>query len=463
MPRPFIKHLLTVAVSFSLVACATDPINPIQVDVNSPSKWQSPHTGNAVNAHWLNDFADAELSAMAAQAMQTNRTLAQARYQLEQARQQAVIAGADQLPGVTLNGRASRSDSGSAILSNYDLDLRLSWQLDIWGQLDDQAREAALNLAAQQASLADSELTLISDLASNWYRLQEAQMLLALYQQRRANLQENLELIQSRYQQGLSSALDIYLARNNVRSEDARVSAQQQTVLENRRQLEQLLASYPAGLIAAPVELPMIDQPLPAGLPAELIQRRPDIQASWLQLLASDAALAAAQKDRFPALTLTSNLGRSSSELSDLLSGGSLAWSLAASLAQTLFDGGRKEATQALRQAQRAQLEQQYLATVYTAFEQVENLLSNQQALQQQYGFYIEARTNADAAELLAFEQYQKGLATYTTVLEAQRRAFDARSSVISLRSQLLLNRIALHRALGGDFKTVESNTGTDA
>jgi len=238
-------------------------------------------------------------------------------------------------------------------------------------------------------------------------------------------------------------------------------------VLEAGRRLEQQLASYPAGVIDAPAELPMLENDIPAGLPAELIQRRPDIQASWLRLLAADAGLAVAQKDRFPSLTLTTGLGRSSSELSGLLSSGNLAWSLAASLSQTLFDGGRKEATQALRLAQRQQLEQQYLSDVYTAFEEIENLLSNQQALQQQYGFYLEARTNADAAEALAFEQYQKGLTTYTTVLESQRRAFDARSSVITLRSQLLLNRIALHRALGGDFDNSEQpadrSTGTDA
>ncbi|MCV6589065.1 MAG: efflux transporter outer membrane subunit [Marinobacterium sp.] len=469
MPWIAPRHLMILLAASALAACTPRPVPPLSAverlqkqqqppEQQLPDHWQSEATQATVSDGWLKTFADPQLSVLVDKAQQHNRGVAQVRAQVAQARQQVLIAGADELPELNLAATAGRSDSGSRVSDNASLNLNLSWNVDVWGRLDDQAREAALTLAAQQATLADRQLQLSADVARGWYSLQQAQQLLALYQQRRANLQQNLELIQARYQQGLSSALDIYLARNNVHSEDARISAQQQTVLSARRTLEQLLGDYPAGLLRAEMKMPLLDSAIPAGLPADLIRRRPDLQSRWLQLMSADAALAAAHKNRFPSLNLTASLGRSSSELSDLLSGGSLAWSLGSSLAQTLLDGGRKEASEALQLARRNQLEQQYLEALYQAFEQVENLLSNHQALQQQYQAYLEARSNADAAETLAFEQYQKGLANYTTVLESQRQAFDARTSVINLRGQLLQNRISLHQALAGHWRIEAEN-----
>ena len=463
MRRPMFKPLFLAITCTGLAACMPADIKPINATAEPPAGWQRDQPSAPVTANWLAQLQDVQLQQLVSQALADNRGLAQSRLQVEQARQQLVISGAAQLPTLDLSSGISRAGSasgaGRSTADSFSLEGRLSWQLDIWGQLDDQQRQAQLNLAAQQASLADAEQQLVRDLARGWYQLQEAQLLQALFEQRRSNLQENLSLVQARYQQGLNSALDIYLARNDLHAEQARISAQQQTVLQARRAVEQLLGSYPAGQVRAEDTLPLLDSAIPAGLPAGLVSRRPDLQASWLRLLAADAAVAIAQKDRFPAITLTSNLGSRSDALADLLQSGNLAWSLAGALSQSLFDGGRREALQAQRLAERQQLEQSYLDTVYKAFEQVENLLSNHSALQQQYSFYVQARDNAETAETLAFEQYQKGLASYTTVLESQRRAFDARTSVIRLRSQLLVNRVELYRALGGDFNPAAAAT----
>ena len=454
MRRHVIQPLLLFVACAALMACNSNVIKPINVESTPPDNWQSDNAAISVADGWLNQLGDAELTSLVRKGLEKNRALAQVRFQVAQAEQQLIISGADELPALDLNSSAGRSRSNGNTDNSFNLNGQLSWELDIWGKLDDQTRQAHLNLAAQRASLADAEQQLAQDMATGWYRLQEAQLLLALFQQRRSNLQQNLELIESRYQQGLNTALDVYLARNDLGAEEARISAQRQTELEARRTLEQLLADYPAGQLTAVGSLSMLESAIPAGLPSELIKRRPDLQARWLELLAADAAVAVAQKERFPSLTLTSSLGSGSSDPGDLLQSGSLAWSLAAALGQNLFDGGRREATQALRFAERQEREQRYLDAVYQAFQQVENRLSNHQALQQQYLAYLEARSNADAAQALAFEQYQKGLTNYTTVLESQRRAFDARTNVIQLRSRLLINRVDLYRALGGHFDT---------
>lgn len=168
-----------------------------------------------------------------------------------------------------------------------------------------------------------------------------------------------------------------------------------------------------------------------------------------MELLASDAALAIAHKQRFPGLLIQASAGDSRRSLSDLLQG-SLAWSLAAGLTQPLFNAGRLEAGETRARARVEELEQRYLEQLFIAFAEVETALGRHQALQRQYGQYQQAERNALLAEELAFEQYRKGLVEYSTVLEAQRRSLDAQTSVIQTRRDLLQNRVALYRALGG-------------
>ena len=182
--------------------------------------------------------------------------------------------------------------------------------------------------------------------------------------------------------------------------------------------------------------------------------RRSDIQEAWLNLLAADAELAAAHKDRFPSLTLVGSGGVTTVEFSDLLDGEGAVWSLAGGLTQPLFNAGRLAAIeeQALARVQIA--EQQYLDLVYRAFASVENAISRSVSLNERYQSFVEAQRNSATALDLALEQYQRGLISYTTVLESQRQAFDAEATVVELKNQLLQNRIGLYQALGGEFST---------
>lgn len=166
--------------------------------------------------------------------------------------------------------------------------------------------------------------------------------------------------------------------------------------------------------------------------------------------------MAYAHKQRFPSLNLTASLSDSTDRVSDLFSPSSLAWSLVGSIAMPIFDGGRLAANEQQARLTVKRQEQVYLESLYDAFSDVENAITEEQSLQQRYKTTLEAQTNAIAAEKLSFEQYQSGLVNYTTVLDAQDRSFSAQNSVINIKSQLILNRIKLHVALGGDFS--ESN-----
>ena len=168
--------------------------------------------------------------------------------------------------------------------------------------------------------------------------------------------------------------------------------------------------------------------------------------------------MAYAHKQRFPSLNLTASLSDTTDRVSDLFSPSSLAWSLLGSISAPIFNGGRLKANEEIARLNSQKQEQQYLQTLYDAFSDVENAITLQQSLKAQYTSTLEAQENALAAEQLSFEQYQSGLVSYTTVLDAQGRSFDAQSSLISIKNQLIANRVNLHLALGGDF----ANTSTE-
>ena len=264
--------------------------------------------------------------------------------------------------------------------------------------------------------------------------------------------QQNLEIIESGYRQGINNALDVYLTRNELNNEKSRLVAEQNNQIERIRALEMLIGDYPAGLLSVTAELPLLQSEIPLGMPSELITRKPALIASWYSLLAKDADLAFAHKQRFPSVKLTGSVGPDSNELSDLLSGGNIAWSIAGSLTAPLFNAGRFKANEEKALLELNKQEIAYLDAVYIAFQDVENGVSSERNLQQRYDSTLLAAKNAKLAETLSFEQYLKGLVSYTTVLDAQKRSFDAQSSLISIKNLLIANRVQLHVALGGDF-----------
>ncbi len=447
-----------------LAGCGSTAPRTEMLPPELPEQWQSADVQSAEPAPgWLQALNDEALEALVQEGLSGSYSLAEQRALVRQAEQSLVIAGAPLYPELDLDFDADRSGSGSGnAASGFDAGVSLEWELDLWGKLSDSERQANLTLAARQAELESARLGLVSDLALAWFELQAVEQRLALFSRRLSNLEQNLEIIESGYRLGLGSALDVYLARNDVQSEQARVEAQRQLRIEAVQALQLLLGRYPDGRWTAMAALPVLDAPLPAGVPGTLLRRRPDLASAWMELLAADAARAVAHKERFPGFSISASLGDSASRLPDLLSG-SLAWSLAGGLTQPLFNAGRLKAAEAQAQARVEELEQQYLGLVFSAFAEVETTLSRAGALQQQYEQYLQAERTALLAEELSFAQYRKGLVEYSTVLEAQRRSLDAQSTVIGLRADLLTNRVALYRALGGDFAPADASSDTAA
>ena len=447
---------LTLALA-GLAGCSVSGVTTGADTLELPAAWARDADPGAVTGAWLPGFADSRLEALVAEAAARNFVLRQESERVEVARQAVVVARAGRLPVLDIGLDGARrsvetAGGGSQVTDSYDIALGGRWEIDPWRRLAKRQQAAELALAAQEARLASLARDVAAAATAQYFDVLAATQLLGVAERRLANAVESRDIVASGYRQGLNDALDLYLARNQVERERANVAQQEQARLEAIADLQLTLARYPDGLFDETPELPVLDEPIPAGLPSGLLSRRPDLQEAWLSLLAADAELAAAHRARFPSLSLSGSAGRVSTGFSELVSDGAAAWSLAFGLTQPLFEAGRLAAQQEQALARVRIAEQAYLDLAYRAFAEVENALSRAASLEERYEALLEAEKNSRAALELALEQYQRGLVTYTTVLESQRQAFDAEATVVELKNQRLQNRVALHLALGGEF-----------
>tara|TARA_R100001377_G_scaffold33198_1_gene18123 strand:- start:389 stop:1795 length:1407 start_codon:yes stop_codon:yes gene_type:complete len=456
MTRRF-RLLLPLLSSLLLLACSnTSEVDEKLKDLPLPQNWQDSKHSLAVEHNWLSELENLQVHQLVKKALTSNHQFAMQAYSLEIAEQQLIVSGSQLWPELDLAFRSGRNKDNQAdsYSNSNSVNLNLSYEVDIWGKLSDADRITNFNYLAQKATFEQYKQQLVVNVLTTWFRVIEAEKLLALYRSRVANSQQNLAIIEAGYNSGLTAALDVYLTRNDLNNELTRVSEQETEKTKLIRQLERLIGEYPKGELLVNANLPLLTTDIPVGLPSELISRKPELKASWYQLLSQDAGLAYAHKQRFPSIVLSGSVGDSNADIGDLLSGSSLAWSLLGSVSAPIFNAGRLKANEEKARIELKQGEQLYLDTLYNAFSDVENAITTEKNLKNSYYTMLAAQENAKIASTLSFEQYQSGLVTYTTVLDAQNRSFEAQSTLIKIKNQLIANRINLHLSLGGDFTT---------
>lgn len=453
------RGVTPLALTLLLGGCAS-AVTELAESPELPDRWQRFDGEPDVVVADLARFDAPYLKPLIEKATRSNRTLAQQRERVESARRGVAVGRSGWLPSLNLTagGDRARGAPTSAIVEGFDASLAGTLNLDIWGQTAKGHRQSILRFEVERARFDDDHRRLVSDVIDAAFALVSASELLALFEQRLTNLSESLDVIEQGYRSGLNEALDVYLAQTTVAQERANVANQRQSLLSAQSALELLLADYPGGAIELPSHLPVVDWPVTTGIPSEILVRRADLQLAWAELLAADAALAIAHRNRFPRLDLTGSLRDQQSEFADLASGGDFAWNASGGLLLPVFQGGRLHALEGQARDRVQELEQRYLELVYRAMSEVENGISQDRSLRDRYAAFLEVESNAEAALAIASNQYERGLVPYTTVLESQRRAFDAQTTVIQLRRQLLANRVALVSALGAEFVPHEEN-----
>lgn len=446
---------IVIICCLTIIACTTlSAPQEIKNRLITPKNWQSSTHSEAVKDNWVSSFDSAQLLDFVNSAIENNLMLKQQEQDVQIKKQQLIIAGSGMWPNSDLSITQSRGlpIRGAKVTNNASIELSLSYEVDLWGKLSAAEQQSHYDFLASQSRFEYQKLQLAANTSLAWIKVIEEKQHLRVLNSRLKATAENLSNIESGYRRGIISSLDVYLARNELNSERAGVSAQQTAITKSIRNLERILGKYPTGILTTATEFPDLPTPTSNGLPSDLIDRHPELVSSWSNLLARNAALAFAHRQRLPSLNLSATLTDKGELASNLLSGKTLGWSLLASITSPIFDAGKLKANEEVARLQLKQSEYGFLDVVYTTFNAVENALTQEQSLQTQLSDIQFAEQNAQLSAKLAFEQYQKGLTPYITVILAQRQYFQAKTSTTKTYSQLLSNRVQLHLALGGNF-----------
>lgn len=449
------------------LSCVPKLKGPPDLAVDVPQTWISEEASVEGDiSRWWTRFDDSQLNSVIDRVLSENYDLKAAAARLDAAASLARIAGADLYPGVSGSFSAVRQKRNfvgfpfpgtgdgvpSSTSSLFGVSLDVSWEVDLWGRLRAARSAAVADFQASEADLIGFQLSLAGQTAKAWYAAVEAELQVRLAQATLSNYRETNDQVWLRYRRGLRPSLDVRLSESNVATAEAVLTQRQDQLQRIKRQIETLLGRYPASRITLSENLPAISEPVPAGLPADIVQRRPDLIAAEKRLAASYARLIESRRALYPRISLTGSGGTSSDELSNLLDGDYSVWNLIGNLIQPLFQGGRLRAGVRLAQAREQEALALYAQRVLSAYAEVETSLAAEKYLEQREEAVENAAEQAMAARRLAQDRYARGLTDLIEVLEAQRRAFDSQSQLLSLRRQRLDNRIDLYLALGGDF-----------
>jgi len=427
-----------------------------------PAQWSAPAAANGVADDWLKDFNDATLQALVEEAWTNNAALLGAISRRDAAAARAAIDKAANLPRLDFQASVGRQRQINDFLGNSTLipedayisrirfGLGLSWELDVWNRVFNLSQAAAGDVVSAMLDVEAARFSLAAQTASLWFSLVAANQRLALSETLQRSQTETLRISREREAGGLLTTAELIKLETDLAASDGELVGRRLERDRLARQLEVLLGRYPAAALAASDALPALPAPVAAGLPSNLLERRPDIQAAALRVTASDDRLLAAKKNLLPRFTLNASGGTQAKYRDLLFDDDSFTWSLGGGLLQPIFDGGQIRAGIRASRALMAESMQKYRDKALSAFREVEDGLATDVALRQQRQYLQRVIDLSTRNQTLAQQSYDNGTLDAGTNLSAQRGLVQARLRALDLDLALLNNRIALDLALGG-------------
>jgi multidrug efflux system outer membrane protein len=420
------------------------------------------NSGNAVANEapaaitWQRFFTDPRLQQLISLALANNRDLRVSVLNIEAARAQYQIQRSNRFPAVNagITGQRQTTGKDQPIESVYQAGLSVSaFELDFFSRVKNLSDAALAQFLATEEARKTAQISLIAQVANTYLTYLADEELLALVQQTLKTREESLRLTQLRFDNGVSSKLDLQQAVSLVETARTTLAQAQRQRAQDLNLLTLLIGqpipdNLPAGATLATTNLP----DLPAGMPSDLLAVRPDIRAAEQQLMAANANIGAARANYFPRITLTGSAGTASSQLSGLFKSGTFGWTFAPQAIMPLFDFGRTRAGVEGARAQRDIAVAQYEKSIQTAFREVADALAGQATYSEQ----LRAQQAVAAAETDRFNlsdlRYRNGTASYLDLLDAQRSLFIAQQQAIQANLQRLQNQVTLYRVLGGGW-----------
>jgi multidrug efflux system outer membrane protein len=420
-----------------------------------------PDAPTAAEVAWRDYFADPQLQAMIAQALEENRDLRVAVLRVQEARAFYQIRRADQFP--TLNANAGEVRAGipenlilvgpARTASIYEVGASIvGWELDFWGRVRNLKESALEEFLATDSARRAVTVSLVAQVAGGYFTLTELDERIRITRDTIRTREESLRLFKRRFEVGTTTRLDVAQVETLLTQAQALGVQLEQARAAQAHALTLLVGAQPAGLSDRAANLNDADllHELRVGLPSDLLQERPDILVAEHRLRAANANIGAARAAFFPRITLTGFFGTASPELSGLFDAGSKAWLFAPQLAMPIFDAGRRSANLDLTKVRRDVAVADYERTIQTAFRDVADALSTQHWLTEQVAVQRRALAAQQERARLATMRYDRGSATFLEVLDAQRDLLTAEQQLVQVRRALLSSRVALYAALGG-------------
>lgn len=461
-------RLTFLAASLLLAACSS-PAPRLDSGVQPPSAWQSDKSHGALqsNRQWWMQFGSPELARLVEQARLGSYDLAAAVARVRQAEASATIAGAPLLPELKAGLNANRQklihgkgysqldvSPENRSLDYYDAELSASYEIDFWGGKRAARDSAVFGVQASEFDRATVELTLLSGVANSYTQA------LALREQARiaalnlANAQNVLHLVQTRFDAGSATALELAQQKSLVAEQQRRLPLVQQQAREAQISLAALLGR-PVQTLPLPTQsFAQLHWPdIASGVPSELLSRRPDIASAEAKLAAAQADVTVARAAMLPKITLTASLGSGADLAADLLR--TTLYNLSSGLIAPIFNNGRLSAERDKAKARQDELLETYRGAIINGFADVEKALSSIRGLDEQRQWQSEELNQAQTAFDIAQSRYQAGAEDLLTVLQTQRTLYAAQDLNVQLRLSRLQASIALYKALGGGWEVI--------
>jgi outer membrane protein, multidrug efflux system len=439
-----------------LPSCAVPP-PPAKVDVSVPTAWLGTGGAHPIEVNWWRGFGDPALEGLIDEALKRNLDLRQASARLAEAQALATAQQGAALPSLDLTAGGARSRSISDVsgrpylATGHQSQFQAAYEVDLWGRVA--ALSAAADAGAEAVRMARDAvaLSVAANVASNYLKLRLIDAQLDLAQRTLASREKSLALTRSRHERGYASALESAQAEAELRATAQAIPQWELAAQRQERALNVLLARPPGPVDRGAPLLSLTARGMPdAGVPSELLRRRPDILSAELQVAAADAQLAATRAQMLPSLRLSATLG---SVGSSALRGDPFGiWSLGGSVLAPIFNGGRLRSLASASASRRDQALIAYEQAVLSSFAEVENQFAAFKLQREQLQQTEAQQVAAESALRIAGRRYSEGYASYLDELLAQRNLFSVEQQVLQLRADLLLTEVGIYRALGGGW-----------
>jgi outer membrane protein, multidrug efflux system len=451
-------------------ACASTRVLTVPAPAMSSATWHTAAegvtvAGSADLSTWWQQFGDPTLSDLVDRALRGSPDLRTAQARLRQARAERNATHAGLLPSVTASGLASNergsNSAASDLASNqrgsnsaFSVGFDASWEPDVFGGTRRGIDAANADVRATAEDLLATQVSLVAEVAASYTELRTLQTRLEIARRNETSQAETLQLTGFRAQAGLVSTVDVEQARTNLEQTRAQLPSLESSTTQAMHRLATLAGLEPAALVgelSQVAPLPAIPAQIAVGIPADTLRQRPDVRAAEQRVVAESARLAQANTTRYPQFSLSGSVGIE--VITSALTGGTwLVASAAASVLQTIFDGGRIRQQIAIQNAVQERAVVSYEATVLTALEDVENALVAFEKSRQRLTSLTAAADAANNAALLARNQYAAGLADFQTVLDTERSVLSVQDSVAATEGERVTAFVQLYKALGGGW-----------